>query len=422
MTDLITGDPLGVIVWGVFALAAGMFPIGMMLGSPCSPCCDICSCASKFSGKRIVVNVTGPTQPGTDKQSAHGFAGLYLPGFDFSPRPADGGAFPSRIQYRTDADGRTFIPQGERCDYWVNRAHSVMTRTGSMRNADNTYDLVIGGSGSILYHELPFPLENIELGLARDYDVAAPLQHLNRCEFEGAAQFSGATVLVRATFQYVDNDQNCRLSGGFTAPSVFLRFPSYASVVTQTGFYDQPVDLHYAICSASSFGGGSRVLVNQGRCLLDDTLEVVSALSQVYYAPTICPESHPYVESFFWGYGVAPDRCLSTDSSVAPGLVSAGLWPPVFSLYGATAITGAPDWEGGFSPFFENRSAVSSSPLGSNQTYSWNYNLARGAWLYYTSDNAGEGSTSSLDGPACFSQTYLYPSRAVSAAVQIQDQ
>lgn len=33
-------DPLSVVLWSVAALAAGMYPIGIMLGSSCSPCCE----------------------------------------------------------------------------------------------------------------------------------------------------------------------------------------------------------------------------------------------------------------------------------------------------------------------------------------------------------------------------------------------
>ena len=32
-------EPLPVILWGIFFLAAGMYPLGFMLGSPCSACC-----------------------------------------------------------------------------------------------------------------------------------------------------------------------------------------------------------------------------------------------------------------------------------------------------------------------------------------------------------------------------------------------
>ena len=32
-------EPLSLVLWGVFFLAAGMYPLGFMLGAPCSPCC-----------------------------------------------------------------------------------------------------------------------------------------------------------------------------------------------------------------------------------------------------------------------------------------------------------------------------------------------------------------------------------------------
>ena len=33
-------EPLSLVLWGVFALAAGMYPLGFMLGSSCSACCE----------------------------------------------------------------------------------------------------------------------------------------------------------------------------------------------------------------------------------------------------------------------------------------------------------------------------------------------------------------------------------------------
>jgi Putative binding domain, N-terminal len=33
-------EPLSLVLWGVFFLAAGMYPLGFMLGAPCSPCCE----------------------------------------------------------------------------------------------------------------------------------------------------------------------------------------------------------------------------------------------------------------------------------------------------------------------------------------------------------------------------------------------
>lgn len=37
-------DPTTLPLWGVLILAAAMYPLGMMLGSPCSPCCTPCGC------------------------------------------------------------------------------------------------------------------------------------------------------------------------------------------------------------------------------------------------------------------------------------------------------------------------------------------------------------------------------------------
>jgi hypothetical protein len=39
-------DPMAIPLLAVLAFAAGMYPIGIMLGSPCSPCCAPCGCES----------------------------------------------------------------------------------------------------------------------------------------------------------------------------------------------------------------------------------------------------------------------------------------------------------------------------------------------------------------------------------------
>lgn len=37
-------DPMAIPLWAVVLFAAGMYPIGIMLGSDCSPCCNRCGC------------------------------------------------------------------------------------------------------------------------------------------------------------------------------------------------------------------------------------------------------------------------------------------------------------------------------------------------------------------------------------------
>jgi hypothetical protein len=48
MLDLIAAissvDPPSFVAWLVLACAAGMYPVGLMLGAPCSPCCGECKC------------------------------------------------------------------------------------------------------------------------------------------------------------------------------------------------------------------------------------------------------------------------------------------------------------------------------------------------------------------------------------------
>jgi hypothetical protein len=34
-----SAEPLSLVIWAVFAFAAGLYPLGFMLGAPCSPCC-----------------------------------------------------------------------------------------------------------------------------------------------------------------------------------------------------------------------------------------------------------------------------------------------------------------------------------------------------------------------------------------------
>lgn len=47
MLDLvfaIAADPMSLPLWAVVLFAAGMYPIGFMLGAECSPCCGVCGC------------------------------------------------------------------------------------------------------------------------------------------------------------------------------------------------------------------------------------------------------------------------------------------------------------------------------------------------------------------------------------------
>lgn len=39
-------EPLSCVLWAVALLAAGMYPLGFMMGAPCSPCCEKCTCTT----------------------------------------------------------------------------------------------------------------------------------------------------------------------------------------------------------------------------------------------------------------------------------------------------------------------------------------------------------------------------------------
>ena len=41
---VVSVDPPSLLAWLVFTFAAGMYPLGIMLGASCSPCCGRCSC------------------------------------------------------------------------------------------------------------------------------------------------------------------------------------------------------------------------------------------------------------------------------------------------------------------------------------------------------------------------------------------
>ncbi len=60
----IAADPSAVPLWAVVAFAAGMYPVGFMLGAPCSPCCAACPCAE---GEELPETVTVTLDGFTDK-------------------------------------------------------------------------------------------------------------------------------------------------------------------------------------------------------------------------------------------------------------------------------------------------------------------------------------------------------------------
>jgi hypothetical protein len=60
----IAADPSAVPLWAVVAFAVGMYPVGFMLGAPCSPCCAACPCAE---GEELPETVTVTLDGFTDK-------------------------------------------------------------------------------------------------------------------------------------------------------------------------------------------------------------------------------------------------------------------------------------------------------------------------------------------------------------------
>ena len=54
-------DPPSLVAWAVLVFAAGMYPVGIMLGSSCSPCCGQleCGCAAGVLPQTLTVTVDG---------------------------------------------------------------------------------------------------------------------------------------------------------------------------------------------------------------------------------------------------------------------------------------------------------------------------------------------------------------------------
>lgn len=52
-------DPTSALLWVVFLMALGMYPFGLMLGSPCSPCCGKCPCTEGELPETVTVTIDG---------------------------------------------------------------------------------------------------------------------------------------------------------------------------------------------------------------------------------------------------------------------------------------------------------------------------------------------------------------------------
>lgn len=50
-------DPMSLPLWAVLAFAAGMYPVGLMLGAPCSPCCGCAACETGSLPSTITVTL-----------------------------------------------------------------------------------------------------------------------------------------------------------------------------------------------------------------------------------------------------------------------------------------------------------------------------------------------------------------------------
>jgi hypothetical protein len=66
-----SADPPSLVLWGLFVFAAGMYPVGFMLGSTCSPCCNSNPCTACTTGSlpdTVTVTFNGFTDktPGPD--------------------------------------------------------------------------------------------------------------------------------------------------------------------------------------------------------------------------------------------------------------------------------------------------------------------------------------------------------------------
>lgn len=89
----VAADPTHIPLWIVAAFAAGMYPIGFMLGAPCSPCCGKCSyCEEGTLPETVTVTLDGFT----DKSP-----GPFLCGLTFS------------ACYGSGAAGRVTAPAGD---------------------------------------------------------------------------------------------------------------------------------------------------------------------------------------------------------------------------------------------------------------------------------------------------------------------
>lgn len=57
-----SADPPSLVLWGLFVLAAGMYPVGMMLGSDCSACCGCAACDTGVLPPTLTLTLDGFTE------------------------------------------------------------------------------------------------------------------------------------------------------------------------------------------------------------------------------------------------------------------------------------------------------------------------------------------------------------------------
>lgn len=87
-----SAEPLSLVIWAVFAFAAGLYPLGVMLGAPCNPCCGS-TCDDVFEFNRCVRYVNVDTSSPRTSYSAGETVDTPMHGYSRAvSRPEDVGA------------------------------------------------------------------------------------------------------------------------------------------------------------------------------------------------------------------------------------------------------------------------------------------------------------------------------------------
>lgn len=59
LAAIVSSDPPALLAWLILAFAASGYPIGIMLGSSCSPCCNKCGCLQGSLPDTVTLNING---------------------------------------------------------------------------------------------------------------------------------------------------------------------------------------------------------------------------------------------------------------------------------------------------------------------------------------------------------------------------